>query len=490
MTGSLGAEVLVFSGLLLLALIGIALYASHWERAKSQAQDPREEHELGGRNLSLLVLLGTLYATQYSGNSFVGFTGKAARDGYWFLGSMIFMQAVIVFYLLFAPGLFALSRRRFYRTPGDFIFDRFAHRPLHVLANLVMLFALLNFVLSQLVAIGKITLVLGGGIHPAWGIFILAVLMVSYENLGGMRAVAWTDVFQGILLLTGAVGMFLFLEFYVGGMAGALETYERLWPAKVDPPTGRKLASWAGSLLLLGIGASVYPHAIQRIYAARSEQTLKRSMAIMVFMPLVTTLPLVLAGIKAQALAGSSQDLGDTAMPYLLNFMSQWRLGSMLAVVVLAGVVAAMMSTADSALLTISSVFNRDILERYVCPGRPSRFYLNIGKATSWVVVLSLAGIAAWSVAKGFTIWQIMSIKLELLMQIAPVFWIGVRTSRLRGSAAFAGMLAGVGFTLGAWFWAHRTMWGIQAGLWGLAINLGICLMALTLWPRRARGIA
>lgn len=490
MTVSFGTEALLFAGLLLLALIGIALYASHRERARFLGRDPREEHELGGRNLSLVVLLGTLYASQYSGNSFVGFTGKAARDGYWFLGSMIFMQAVIVFYLLFAPRLFALSRQRFYRTPGDFILDRFGHRPLHLLANLVMLFALLNFVLSQLVAIGKIMLVLGGGIHPAWGIFTLAVLMVLYENLGGMRAVAWTDVFQGVLLLVGVTGMFLFLEFHAGGMTGALETYERLWPAKVDPPTGQKLASWAGSLLLLGIGASVYPHAIQRIYAARSEQTLKRSMAIMVFMPLVTTLPLVLVGIQAQALAGSEKALGDQAMPFILNHMSQWRLGSILAVVVLAGAVAAMMSTADSALLTISSVFNRDILERYVCPGRPSRFYLNIGKATSWVVVLSLAGIAAWSVARGFTIWQILSIKLELLMQIAPAFWIGVRTTRLRGSAAFAGMLAGVGFTLGAWFWAHKTVWGLQAGLWGLAINLGICLMALAWWPRRARGIA
>jgi len=483
MTAPIGTQALIFAGIILLSLIGIALYASRRESARVGGQDPREEHELGGRNLSLLVLLGTLYATQYSGNSFVGFTGKAARDGFWFLGSMVFMQAVIVGYLLFAPQLFALSRQRAYRTPGDFFHDRFQHRPLHMLANGVMLFALINFVFSQLVAIGKITLVLGGGIHPAWGIFILAVLMVLYENLGGMRAVAWTDVFQGVLLLVGATGLFLYLEFHVGGMAGALETFGNLWPEKVNPPTGQKLVSWVGGMLLLGVGASVYPHAIQRIFAARSEQTLKRSMAIMVFMPLVTTLPLVLIGIKAQALAGPDHVLGDQAMPFILNHISQWALGSVLAVIVLSGAIAAMMSTADSALLTISSVVNRDLIERYIYPGRSSQFYLGFGKATSWVVVLPLAGLAAWSVAKGITIWQILSIKLELLMQIAPAIWIGVRTQRLRGSAAFAGMLVGIIFTLGSWLLIGRMICGLQAGIWGLALNLMICLTALMYWP-------
>ncbi len=489
-TVSFGTEALLFTGVFLLILIGVALYASKRERVMGRG-DPRDEHELGGRNLSLLVLLGTLYASQYSGNSFVGFTGKAARDGYWFLSSVVFMQAVIVAYLMFAPQLFALSRQFKYRTPGDFLVDRFGHKPLHVLGAFIMLFALLNFVLSQLVAIGHITVVLGGGagsgpgIHPVWVIFGLAILMAAYENLGGMRAVAWTDVLQGIMLLVGVTGLFAFIEFQLGGMPSALETFREIWPAKVTPPTGEVLAGWVGGILLLGIGASVYPHSIQRIYAARSESVLRRSMAIMVFMPLITTLPLVLVGIKAQAMAGTETALGDQAMPFMLGQLLRHPLGFVVALLVLTGAVSAMMSTADSALLTISSVVNRDLLERYLCPGRPPRFYLAFGKATSWVVVLALAGVATWSVAKGFTIWQILSIKLELLMQIAPSIWIGVRTTRLRGSAAFAGMLAGSLFTLGLWLLADKKIFWFQAGLWGLAINLTICLIALAFWPRQ-----
>ena len=468
-------------GLFIVVIVAIGLFAARRSRVVPGA-DPRDEHELGGRSLPLLVLLGTLYATQYSGNSFVGFTGKAARDGYWFLYGPIIMQFVIVAYLVFAPQLFRLSREKSYRTPGDFLLDRFRHRGLHVLANLVMLFALLNFVLTQLVAIGNITMVFGG-VHPAWGIFILAVLMVAYENLGGMRAVAWTDLLQGIILLAGATGLFLFLEFRMGGMAGALDTFVELWPERTGAPPAGRIVTWISGILMLGIGASVYPQAIQRIYAARSLGALKKSLAVMVFMPLVTTLPLVLVGIKAQAVAGPSRALGDQAMPFLLGQMLAWPLGAVIAVVVLTGAVSAMMSTADSALLTISSILNRDIVERYVFRGRSPRFYLSLGKAASWVVVLSLGGVATWSVTRGLTIWQILSIKMDLLMQVAPAIWIGVRTARLPGSAAFAGMLLGCVFTLAAWLGGSPKILGVAAGLWGLALNLGVCLIATARRP-------
>jgi SSS family solute:Na+ symporter/sodium/pantothenate symporter len=476
-----------FTAVYIIAIVAVALYASSRERRHAvPGDDPREEHELGGRSLGFMVLLGTLYATQYSGNSFVGFTGKAARDGFAFLGGPLFMQSVIVGYLLFAPALYRLSRTHKYRTPGDFYLHRFEHRGLHILASLVMVFALLNFVLSQLVAIGQLTLVLGQGetIHPAWGIMSLAVVMAAYENLGGMRAVAWTDLLQGGLLFVGVAALFFVIETSFGGFAHALTTFRETWPEKVKPPDARGITQWCGSIVLFMAGAAVYPQAIQRIYSANSSRSLRRSMATMGFMPLFTTLPLVLVGIFAQSRAGETLLTGDNAMPFLLNLLSNTPLGAVVALAVLGGAVAAMMSTADSALLTTSSIVNRDWLERYLMPGRTPEFYLRVAKLCTWVVVLPLGLLATWSVAAGTTIWQILSIKLELLMQIAPALWVGIRTPRLTGNRAFLGMLTGAVITIACWLVGVRAPLGLQAGVWGLAVNLLICLSALWSRPR------
>ncbi len=510
-----GATLLGFTGIYILAIVGLALWAAARERRGLAAHhDPREEHELGGRSLGFFVLLGTLYATQYSGNSFIGFTGKAAREGYAFLGGPLFMQSVIVGYLLFAPALFRLSRRHRYRTPGDFYLHRFEHRGLHMLASAIMLFALLNFVLSQLVAIGQLTLVLGrdNAIHPAWGIMTLAVVMATYENVGGMRAVAWTDLLQGALLFLGVVGLFFVIETSFGGFAQALVVFRENWPEKLRPPDARGLTQWFGSIMLFVGGAAVYPQAIQRIYSADSARSLRRSMAIMGLMPLLTTLPLVLVGIFAQSRAGSTVLSGDRAMPFLLDLISATPLGAVVSLMVLGGAVAAMMSTADSALLTTSSIVNRDWLERYVIPNREPQFYLRIAKICTWVVVLPLGLFATWSVSAGITIWQILSIKLELLMQTAPALWVGIRSDRLTGNRAFIGMLLGSAFTVACWVlsvhsetgaialfvpahtqaeWSTaRAPLGLQAGVWGLGLNLLICLGGIYSRPRSRSVVA
>lgn len=509
-----GTGVLVFTGIYLAVLVAIAMYASLRARKVSSDVDPRDEHELGGRSLPLLVLLGTLYASQYSGNSFVGFSGKAARDGYEFIGSVLFMQSVIVGYLLYAGRLFRLSRIHRYRTPADFLLHRYEHKGLHLLSSALMIFALLNFVLSQLVAIGKITMVMGQTsdgmpLHPAWGIVSLALLMVLYETFGGMRAVAWTDMLQGAMLLVGAMGLFILLENTGGGMAGALTRFRELWPDKVSPPRGRDLGAWVGSIVLFAAGAACYPHAIQRIYAAGSAKILRRSMAIMVFMPLITTLPLFLIGIYAQTLAGAKVLGSDEAMPLVLDYVAGTPVGSVIALVVLAGAVSAMMSTADSALLTTSSIVNRDWLERYLIPGKSPQFYLRCSKITSWVVVASIAAVSIWSVANGHRIWQILSIKLEVLMQTAPAIWFGVRGRHLSGQWAFRAMLVGALITLLGWLTWHntdtgsyllyfptsdvpknlesmRTLLGVQVGVWGLGANLIVCAAGSRLSKMRA----
>ena len=80
-----------------------------------------ENFYLAGRNLGGFVLLLTLYATQYSGNTLLGYPGEAFQLGFAWVMSVGFMMAIIVVYLLFAPQLQRVAKRKHFVTPGDWI---------------------------------------------------------------------------------------------------------------------------------------------------------------------------------------------------------------------------------------------------------------------------------------------------------------------------------------------------------------------------------
>ena len=104
---ALGNGGLAFIGVYVLALIGIGWLGHH-----AKKEDTLEDHYLGGRAFGFSVLFLTLYATQYSGNSFMGFVGKAYRGGFPIIYTVIAMMAVIGGYYMYAPRLYRLSRQK------------------------------------------------------------------------------------------------------------------------------------------------------------------------------------------------------------------------------------------------------------------------------------------------------------------------------------------------------------------------------------------
>jgi len=166
-----GGMAVVASYLLVLVLIGLA------------GRFARKENTLGdfflaGRGLGLAVLLLTLYATQYSGNTLIGLSANAYRSGFGFLVSVFFMVGVIGVYAIYAPRLHRLSRKNGYITLSDYIQDRYRSRALSVLISLSGIFALGNFLITNLKAAGEIVVqVTGGGVTHAHGIVGLGIVV-------------------------------------------------------------------------------------------------------------------------------------------------------------------------------------------------------------------------------------------------------------------------------------------------------------------------
>ena len=462
---------IIFMGFYLFSLIGVGL-AGRYARKENSMSD----FYLAGRGMGVFVLFLTLYATQYSGNTMIGFSGRAYREGFTTLVAVTFMCAIISLYLIYAPRLYRLSKKNDYITLGDFIQHRFQSTALTLAVSIIALIALVNYILTNLKAIGFIVVsATGGQVSFVQGIIFLSLIMVIYETLGGMRSVAWTDMIQGILLLLGVVLIFITINIQYGGLTSATLQLQTMRPDFLEAPDWAEKRLWLSTIIVVALGVSVYPHAIQRIYSARDEATLKRSFQLMVFMPLVTTFFMIVVGIVGAAQIPNLDRQGSEQISMLLlNNLAQQIPGiSWFLVIFLSAAVAAIMSTVDSALLAISSLVTQDFY-RKVRPDTSQSHLTKMGKIVSWLVI-GVAVLLAIQLPQ--TIWQLFQIKLELLCQIAPAIYLGVHVKSVSSKSIFMGLLTGTGFTLLIMMgnWAGLPIpskpWGIHAGLWGLAIN-------------------
>ncbi|MEE2858236.1 MAG: sodium:solute symporter family protein [Candidatus Neomarinimicrobiota bacterium] len=463
---------IIFLFLYLFSLIGIGLLGYF-----SKKENSLGDFYLAGRGMGGFVLFLTLYATQYSGNTMIGFSGRAYREGFTALVTVTFMCAIIGLYFMYAPKLHDLSKKHGFITLGDFISHRFKSFHLTLIISLISIVALGNYILTNLKAIGYIVEgVTGGQVSFVNAIIILSIIMVIYETLGGMRSVAWTDMLQGILLLFGVVIIFIIIFFEYGGINMVSSKLQLVRPDFWTPPNWNEKRLWLSTILIVSIGVSVYPHAIQRIYSAKDSLALRKSLQIMVFMPFVTTLFMVIVGIVgASQIEGLNRiDSEQISILLLLDLAEKITGISWLLVLFLSATIAAIMSTVDSALLAISSMVTQDLYGK-AKPNSSQKHLLLFGKLTSWIIMF-IAVVMAIKLPQ--TIWQLFQIKLELLCQIAPAIFLGIHLKSLSSKSIlfgiYVGLIISLSIMIGNWSGLSIPIkpFGIHAGLWGLIFNL------------------
>ncbi|HIM57338.1 MAG TPA: sodium:solute symporter family protein, partial [Candidatus Latescibacteria bacterium] len=337
--------------------------------------------------------------------------------------------------------------------------------------------AISNYLLAQLMAMGHITAGLSGGAVPYWvGVVLLTLVVLVYESTGGMRAVAWTDALQGVMLAVGLTGLLLAASPTPDNLAAVTDWIAREAPEKVSVPGWDVCRNWFSTLALIGLSGAVYPHAIQRIYAARDSTALRRSFSVMVFLPMVTTGSVFLVGILAiEQLAGNGPIEADQVLPLLLT---EWSARSpvlyALSLIVIVAVVSAIMSTADSVLLSLSSILAKDVLGTTMLRGADEARLTHVGKMMSWILVAGLVGIA---LNPRFTLWGLTELKMEILAQVAPLFILGIGWDRLTTPAALAGLATGTGVYAGLLASGHGQLWDLHAGVVAMMVNVGVCIV-------------
>jgi len=279
--------------------------------------------------------------------------------------------------------------------------------------------------------------VLGEGI-PYWPLaVVVALVILGYVLFGGSQAVVWTDVVQGIILILGMGVAFVAVAFSLGREAGS----------ELDPwlslpgPQGRW--SWQGLLgnqLLFFMATPLFPQFFQRFYMAKSARPFQTLMVVWPLLILLVFFPAALLGVWGR-LAFPGLEKTDQIMPMMLQ-----TLPSGVAAVVITAALAALMSTADSQLLTASSLVTRDLVvtffRRQLSPHQEEQLgrwvVLGIGLA-SFAIALNPPGliveIATWSFQGNAMLFPIL---------IAGLYW-----KRATRAGAIAGALVSSGLTLG-----------------------------------------
>jgi SSS family solute:Na+ symporter len=410
--------------------------------ARTRWRSSPESYFLADRKLGTGVLLGTMVATNFSAFTVFGTSGAGYRDGYSFFPIMAFGTGfmALTFWIL-GRRVWRLGREHGVITPPEMIGVQYKSPLLSFIFALVMIVFTVPYLALQPMAAGYALEALIG-LPYIYGCILVTGIIVLYTLRGGLRAVAWTDIFQGALMVV-LLGVSLFLVArHHGGFVAANQDMMAKNIALFSRPGGLGKytpAIWFSYMLLWFFCDPMFPQLFQRFFSARSERTIS---VMMLFYPFICTLvffmPIavgVLGRLSFPDLIGKE---ADRILPMVVTLVS----GDVMAALIIACGLAALMSTMDSQLLTLSSIFTRDVVPLFV--GKKIGGNI-LGRV--FVIFLSLAGLAL-AYKPPATILQIATQTFTGLAVLFPTVIFGLYLRRVWALPATLSILIGEGLVI------------------------------------------
>ena len=336
---------------------------------------------LGGRGLGPLVTAMSAEASDMSSWLLMGLPGVAylsgVADASW--TAIGLALGTYLNFLLVAKRIRRYSVQLDAITIPSFISKRYGEKKpvIMCIASLVILIFFVPYVASGLAAIGKLFNSLFGWDYML-AVIIGAVVIISYTSVGGFSAVATMDLIQSIIMTTALVIITVFSISQAGGVGAVVENAKSMagylsFFQIHDPTTGTakpyELINIA-SMLAWGLGYFGMPHILVRFMAIRDEKELSLSRRIAAVWVVISMAVAVCIGMignsvskagKIPLLEGSAS---ETVIVQTANLLSTFGVvAAVVAGLILAGILAATMSTADSQLLAAASAFSENMLQ-------------------------------------------------------------------------------------------------------------------------------
>ena len=365
-----------------------------------------KDYFLGGRNMGGWVSALSAGASDMSAWVLMGLPGAIYLSGMnqiWISIGLII--GTICAWIFIAPKLrhYAIKANDSITVP-EFLSNRFmAKGPvLRISCAIVFVVGYLVYAASSVYACGKLFAMIVPSETTdmrAVGMVIFTAIILVYTLLGGFKAVCWTDFFQGMLMLAALMVVPIIALIIVGvndpsGAAGELP--EHYYSLLVDGQLN--WASVANIITGLGWGLGYFgmPHIIVRYMAIKSSKELKKSQIIgSTWTFLILTMATVLALVARSYLTGTL-DGGNKELVFAMTVRQMLGVGALalLGGILIAAILAAAMSTADSQLLASSSAFASDIYKTVINKNASDKTVLNVGRIAVIATTLLAFGLA------------------------------------------------------------------------------------------------
>lgn len=398
-----------------------------------------EDYFLGGRSLGPVVSALSAGASDMSGWLLMGLPGALYVSG--FVESYIAIGLSIGAFL---NWIFVAKRLRIYTsviansiTIPDYFETRFDDDKhiLRIICAIVILVFFTFYVSSGLVGGAKL-FESTFGIDYTHALTTGTIIIVLYTFLGGYKAVCWTDMIQGLLMMSALIIVPLVMLSNLGGYEAAISIVQEIKPQNLSMGEGVSLLTII-SALAWGLGYFGQPHILVRFMSIRSTKEIPTATIVGISWMVISLIGACFIGILGIAYVHKfNLTLQDPEKIFIV--MSQLLFNPWIAGILLSAILAAIMSTASSQLLVSSSTLAEDFYRRIFKQDASSQMVMRLGR----IGVLLVALIA----------FLISTDKNSSVLSIVAYAWAGF-------GASFGSVML---FSL---FWSKMTRMGAIAGM-------------------------
>ena len=370
-----------------LALIALAYFVS---REKAGHEKDASDYFLAGNSLPWWAIGASLIAANISAEQIIGMSGSGYAMGL-AIASYEWMAAITL--ILVGKYFLPIFLKHKIFTMPQFLEQRYDHNVRMILAFFWLgVYVFVN--LTAILWLGALAINTVTGVNMDAAILFLAVFSLAYSLYGGLKAVAYTDIIQVVLLVGGG----LFLSYITLNMIsdgeGVIAGFSQLMaqaPEKFDMILAEDnphyislpgLSVLVGGMWIMNLSYWGFnQYIIQRALAAKDLREAQKGIVFAAFLKLLMPVIVVLPGIAAFVLMPDLEP-ADKAYPMLMNLMPEGIKG-----LVFAALVAAIVSSLGSMANSISTIFTLDIYSNYK-KDKSQQHYVKVGRIVSFISMI------------------------------------------------------------------------------------------------------
>lgn len=424
-------------------VVGVTLFGM-WIGRK---EDSTTDYYLAGKTVAWWAVAGSIFGTNISSHHMVGMMGAGLKEG--------FAQANFEFGAIFGLLMLCYFFLPFYRRMGlytlsEYLGRRFDDRSLLVYSITNMAFLLIQMVGTMMLGaltIATLTADSQYGISYELAVFLLAATAGAYTFYGGLKADIFNDVVQSVLLLLGS-GLLAVLAIWhpnVGGLSGLLEKQPEKFHVffEASHPELPWTGVFSGLMVLHLYYWGTNQFIVQRTLGARTDWDARMGTITAGFFKLLIPFLCIVPGMAAGYILNIDPATeSDTAFAGLTRELLPAGYG--LVGLVMAGLVAGILSTIDSMMNSTATLFTFDIYKKYVQPGASERQLIWVGRAAMMLMV----GAAIWlslyfGQTKGGIFNRMADFNAYLVPGVIVAYVAGILQPYVTRTASFCCILAG-----------------------------------------------